>query len=417
MQLTPAQLLAMTEKMISDKQYAEARPLIAALRIAPGMALQARFLEGMIALETGDAKTATHEFREILVQEPGLTRVRLELARALIVSGDLSAADYHLKLAENDGELPPDIARQVRLARNVIRSQRKWQFGFDLGIAPDTNINSATSAETVEANLGPTRLALPLDPSAQAKSGTGITASMFGSLRLPVAKRAALAIDFDAGMVNYDGKQYDDYTVQLAAGPELRTDKETSLTLQGVGLMRWYGGMVSARQAGVKLGLQHEIGKSQRIGLQLDVRHSDSDYGLGYTGWQISGSATYEKVIGKSAIASVSLYRRRDLMELESYASATTGLSLGIGAELPLGINAGLSGGVARSTYDAPQLFFSTEARKDWRYNARAYAGFRKIRVLGFSPSVEYQFQKTDTNYTLYQSTRHRVQFKLARYF
>lgn len=420
MQLTAPQLMAMTEKMIADKQFDEARPLIAALRADPGMQTSARFLDGLIALETGDTATATKEFRAVLAEEPGLTRVRLELARALIAKGDLSAADYHLKLAENDGDLPPDIAREVRSARNVIRGQRKWQFGFDIGIAPDSNINSATSAETVNVNFGPDRLPLTLDEEAKSRSGTGITASMFGNLRLPASASTAIVADLDASMVNYDGKQFDDYSLQLAAGPEFRVSPATRLTLQGVGLMRWYGGNVAARQAGGKATLQFDIATGKRVGLQFDGRHTDSDFGEGYTGWQLGVVATYEQVIGKSAIASLALYGRRDLMKLESHSNGTIGATLGIGAELPLGINAGVSGGVSHARYDAPQPFFAErpdQRRADWRYNARVYAGLRKIRVLGFSPSIEYQFQKVDTNYALYRSNRHRAEFKLARYF
>ena len=72
--------------------------------------------------------------------------------------------------------------------------------------------------------------------------------------------------------------------------------------------------------------------------------------------------------------------------------------------------------------YDEPQYAFTRdiyapESRKDWRYQARAYLGLRKIRVLGFSPSVEYQYSRVQTNYAYYQSARHRAQFKLARYF
>ena len=60
---------------------------------------------------------------------------------------------------------------------------------------------------------------------------------------------------------------------------------------------------------------------------------------------------------------------------------------------------------------------FSTERRQDWRYQARAYAGLRQFRIAGFSPSIEYQFMKVDSNYDLYRSDRHRFHFKLARYF
>jgi len=64
--------------------------------------------------------------------------------------------------------------------------------------------------------------------------------------------------------------------------------------------------------------------------------------------------------------------------------------------------------------YDKPQLVFSTERRRDWRCQARAYPGLRQFRIAGFSPSVEYQFIKVDSTYDLCRSYRHRFQFKLG---
>ncbi len=420
--LSAQQLLTIASRMVMDSKYAEARPLVAALRQAPEMTVPYNFLEGLIALETGDPKAAARRFRQILKDRPGETRVRLELAKALMAQGDMPAADYHLRLAQNDGQLPEEIARAISNARSIIRSKRSWQFGFDFGLAPDTNINSATNAQSVDINFGPDRLPISLDDTARARSGTGLTASTYGSLRLPTSERAAIVIDLDATMVNYKGKQADDYSVQLAAGPEWRLGATTNLTLQGVVLYRWYGGNLAARQFGAKLGLQHDLGPSQRIGLQIDGRHTDSAFGDGFRGWQLGGAATYEHVVAKSAIASASLFARRDVMKLAAFSNTTVGINLGIGGELPLGVNAGISGGVSHARYDEPQYAFtpdilSPESRKDWRYQARVYLGLRKIRVLGFSPSVEYQYSEVKTNYAYYQSTRHRVQFKLARYF
>ena len=142
----------------------------------------------------------------------------------------------------------------------------------------------------------------------------------------------------------------------------------------------------------------------------------------GYRGWQIGGAASFEQVVAKSAIVSAGLFVRRDSMKLNSYSSTTAGFTLGIGGEIPFGINAGVSGGVSRAVYDAPQMFFTPDPanpvqRKDWRYQARVYLGLRKVRVLGFSPSVDYTYSQVSTNYPIYASTRHRVEFKLARYF
>lgn len=153
--LSPAQLLALAERLVVEKKYDEARPFVAALSNAPGLQIQYNFLDGLIALETGDAKTAASRFRTILKDNPTQTRVRLELARALMAQGKFTNADYHLRLAQDDENLPEDIARQISNVRSIIRSNRKWRFGFDIGFAPDSNINSATNAETVDVNFDP----------------------------------------------------------------------------------------------------------------------------------------------------------------------------------------------------------------------------------------------------------------------
>ncbi|HKX77733.1 MAG TPA: surface lipoprotein assembly modifier [Novosphingobium sp.] len=415
--MSAPQLLALAEKLVLERKFDEARPLVAALNAAPGMELPYNFLEGLMAMGTGDAPAAEVRFRTILKDHPGQTRVRLELAKALMMQGKLSGADYQLRLAESDETLPEDVARIISNARSVIRSNRKFRYGFEVGLAPDTNINSATSAETVDVNFGASRVPLELNEDARARSGMGVTADAYASLRLPVSESVSIIADSSVAMVNYAGGDYDDYTAQLAAGPELQLSQATQVSLEAVGLYRWYGGEVAARQYGSRLTLQHDLAPTKRIAFQIDGRRTESDLSSGYTGWQIGANASYEQVIDKSAILSASLYARRDIMELDAYSSKTAGVSLGIGGELPLGINAGLSGGVSYSRYDAPQYVFSFDKRVDWRFNARAYVGLRQIRVAGFSPSVEYRFLKVDSNYDLYASTRHRFEFSLARYF
>lgn len=415
--LAPAQLLALAERLVLEKKFDEARPLVTALQDAPGMALPYHFLEGLIATETGDPKAAVDHFRAILKDHPGQTRVRLELAKALLMQGKLAGADYHLRLAQNDEELPEDIARMISNTRSIIRSNRKLRFGFEFGIAPDTNINSATAAETVDVNFGPVRVPLSLDEKARARSGIGLTASAYAGLRLPAAERLAIVVDADAAMINYEGSDVDDYTLQMAAGPELKLGRRTNVTMQGLGLYRWYGGDIAQRQFGSRLTVQHNLDQASRFAVQIDGRRTESGINEGYNGWQIGGNATYERVIGKSMIASVSVFARREFLDNDAFSNRGGGVAAGIGGELPFGINAGASGSISHARYDEAQPFFSFDSRKDWRYQARAYAGLRQIRVAGFSPSAEYAFIRVASNYDFYRSERHRFEFKLARYF
>ena len=417
LQVTPDQLLAKAESLIHDKNYQAALPLVEALGQVPELQLQQRFLAGFIAIETGDVDGAIQKFRSILDENPGQTRVRLELARAYLMTGKEASADYHFRLAQNDNNLPDEIAQTIRNTRSILRDQRVWRFSFDFGFAPDTNINGATNAETIDINFGPIKLPLQLDENARERSGIGQTAGFSGGIRVKANDRLALLLDADSKIVNYKGEEADDMVIQVAAGPELRIARYASISFQAVGLQRWYGGRLATREYGGRLAYQQALSEGQRLGIELDARRTDSQLSDAYSGWQLGANATYEHLVGKSLIASASVFARRDLLNADGFSSFNYGVNLGIGGELPLGLNAGISASVSRSEFDAPLLLYSTEKRQDWRGFARAYVGSRKIKFLGFSPSIDYNYSRVDSNYGLYEMNRHRVNFKFARYF
>ncbi|VWX59923.1 surface lipoprotein assembly modifier [Sphingorhabdus sp. 109] len=417
LRITPQQLLAQAEALVQQRNYQAALPLVDALGQVPELQMQQQFLAGYIAIETGDLKGAIRKFRSILDENPGQTRVRLELARAYLLTGKEASADYHFRLAQNDENLPDEIARTIRNTRSILRDKRIWRFSFDFGFAPDSNINGATDAESIDINFGPIKLPLQLDDSARERSGIGQTAGFSGGVRVKASDRLALLFDADSKIVNYKGKASDDIVIQVAAGPELRIARYSSVSLQAVGLQRWYGGRLATREYGGRVGYQQALSEGQRVGVELDARRTESQLSNSYSGWQLGANATYEHLVGKSLIASASLFARRDLLNADGFSSVNYGVNLGLGGELPLGLNAGVSASVSRSEFDAPLLLYSTEKRQDWRGFARAYMGSRKIRFLGFSPSVDYVYSRVDSNYDLYEMSRHRVNFKFARYF
>lgn len=415
--LTAAQLLKKTQEFVEKKDYAHALPMAQALGQAPGYEFESRYLIGFIAVESGDLNTAEAQFRAILERNPKQTRVRLELGRVMLMKGKNSAADYHFRLAAEDKDLPPEIAKTVRNIRSVLRDKRIWRFNFNLGLAPDSNINSATSAETVNINFGPFELPLTLDPNARKKSGIGQTGGFSAGLRLKASDKVAVLIDSDARFVNYEGKFADDVQIQFAAGPELKINNTSSVSVQGLAEQRWYGGRVANRDFGGRLGYQLVLDAGQRIGVEIDGRNTQSHFSSAYSGWLVGGNVTYERIVGGTFIASASAFGRKDMLESEAYSNHSYGVSVGIGGELPFGINGGIMGSVSRAKFDAPQYIYSNDPRDDLRFFGRATLGMRSLSLMGFSPSVEYNFTRVDSNYEIYDSTRHRVNFKLARYF
>jgi outer membrane protein len=415
--LTSKQLLDHASTLVKARRFDEAQPVIAALAQAPGLAMETHFLRGYIAVERGELQSAVAHFRASLAVDPKQTRVRLELARAMMLQGQDAGASYHFRLAAEDKALTPEIRATVQAQRGILRDRRPWRVTTEFGFAPDTNINSGTSAESVDVVVGNFTIPLELDANARARSGIGQTMGLSAGYRWRLDDRLSLQFDLDGQGVNYKGTEVDDYTVQLAAGPELRLSEATTLSVQGMGLQRWFGGTHAATQFGIRTTVQHTIGDAQRIGLSLDARHTASGFQPGFSGWTYAAYASYERIVARSLIASANLFARADRLGEKAYSSTEFGLSLGIGGELAHGINAGVVATASRASYQAPMLAFSTAPRGDWRASGRIYAGLRSLRVFGFSPSVAYTYTLNASSLPLYDSRRSRFAFNLARYF
>lgn len=412
---TPAQLLSRTERLIDLREFALAKTLATALGEDPAYKFRSQFLLGYIAVETGDLPTAVKEFRAALVAQPGATRVRLELARALMLQGKDAAASYHYRLAQRADDLPPEIRATVNSSLAQLRDRKPWALNVEVALVPDSNITGGTRSPTVDIDVGGGKLPFTLGGNAVARSGLGQSARAVGTYRTGMGKHGFVT-DAEISGINYQGKSVDDYGTQLAFGPDIRT-KSTVAYLQGVTAFRWYGGTLATKQAGARAAVQVTRDKGDRIGFSIDARHSKSMINTDYDGWTGGVFATYERVVAKSFIFSGSAFARTDRLRERAYSSNEYGLSLGVGGELPHGINAGVSATVSRARFLAPMLAFSPEPRHDWRYAGRAYVGVRSVRFLGFSPSVTYNYSRNDSSLTLYQSTRSRFSFALARYF
>ena len=88
-----------------------------------------------------------------------------------------------------------------------------------------------------------------------------------------------------------------------------------------------------------------------------------------------------------------------------------------IGGELPRGFNVGASLGVSRAIFDAPLPIFDVKPRRDNRLVVRTTLGNRKVRVLGFSPQVNWTYNRIESSIGLYSINRNRFELTLARYF
>jgi hypothetical protein len=415
--LTPTQLLGAAERLVAEGRYAEAKPLVDVLRQAPGLKLQSAFLSGLIASRTGDYASAADQFMAILANDPRQTRVRLELAQAFIALKKTASADRQLRIAQQDADLPQQVARTIRTARDTIRSGRAWRLDVNVGLAPDTNINNATSVKSVTLLLGNAAYSADLNEDAKATSGLGATAQLSTGLRLPISDKISVLAELDANGTNYSGNQFDDFAVQSATGAEYRLTSTNSASFEGTYARRWYGGRSITQQFGARLGGQMTLGRADRLGFQIDVRRNQAFFDSGYDGWQGGVYGTFEHALTRTIVASMGPFVRREWLHENAFSSKEVGGNVGIGGELPRGFNVGASVGVSRATFDAAIPLFDLKPRLDNRAVFRATVGNRILRFHGFSPQVNWTYNRISSSLGLYSIRRSRFEVTLARYF
>ena len=293
-----------------------ARPSVAALLVASGLPvaptrarlraatasrrfdaeIQRDFVDGMTGYAARDYRHAEDMFRRDSRSRPRLLRVRLELARTLFMEKKDEQADYQFRLAAA-AHPAALVARNIVRFREAIRARRSWRFNFNIGLAPDSNINSATDKESVDIY----GLPFQLDPGARARSGTGLFFGGDASLRLNRFGKVPIYLGAYGRWTRYRDHRFDDDYAGAEAGPELRL-AGGRLRATATGLMRWYGKRPLVSSFGGHLDYDKLVGNKWNVGGSFLVRHNDYARRRDVDGWDAEVRASANRPLGLTTI-------------------------------------------------------------------------------------------------------------------
>ena len=124
-------------------------------------------------------------FHTLLIADPRLLRVRLELARAFYFKGEDELARRHFEHVLVGG-VPEPVTANVQDFLNEIRARERWRFNLGFALAPDSNIGSASAERTIFIRLGGFELPFPPRPAG---------ADHLGHRRLGVGRRGVSGAD------------------------------------------------------------------------------------------------------------------------------------------------------------------------------------------------------------------------------
>jgi hypothetical protein len=409
--LSAPELFAMADGARAAGRTADALAMYDALARDPDpeVRAEARFRKGMLLAGLKRYREAAISFRALLDEKPNAARVRLELARVLALMKDDKAARRELRQAQASG-LPEDVAVAVDQFAAALRSRRPYGGSFEIAFAPDTNVNRATGARTLDTVIAP----LILSEDARARSGLGIKAGGQAYLRVPLRPGLSFFPRVSGVGRFYRASRFDDASVSMLAGLEWQGKKNRLTGSVGPG-WRWYGMAPYADTQTVSADWIHAAGRTTQIVTSAAAsrvryhRNRLQDGGLFDLGLSI------EHAFAGGSGGTLTLSANRQTARDPGYATASGGVSLLGWKELGR-MTLYLSGGVTRTEGDARLILF-TDRRREWLYQAAAGTTFRRITFRGLAPTLRLTFERNRSTVGIYDYRRFAAEVGVTRAF
>jgi outer membrane protein len=371
------------------------------------------FLRGTLAVAQGRYDDGITAFRELLARDPKLNRVRLDLAQAYFLNGDDRAAEFHFRAALAQG-VPSEVRRNVERYLIQIRDRSRWDIVTSLALAPDTNINTATSAESIDV------FGLPflLDPSAQGRSGVGVTAGFGVADRWPINSSWKLRTAASAVGTAYGASQFNDYKFDAEIGPALQLTEQVEVSVLTTTSRRWFGNDELLSGIGTRIEAVHTINPRWQVAgaVGWENRAFVSAYAP-YSGPVYATSFTVAHAINatSSALGFTAVVRedtRDPSVRAWQYIGGATINRENLWGRfaLQLGVQAALI------RYDEPSFLF-TKARRETQLEYRIGFSHAAFDVWGFTPVVSLIRTDRYANIALYSYHRTRAEIGLRRIF
>lgn len=410
-QLSAAELFALADAALAKGDFNTVEAIYHALLGDPDQKIrsEARFRLGMVFERRGRLTQAAVLFRQILDEEAGAQRVRLELARVLDQIGDEAGARKALREAQAGG-LPPDIARLVDRYSDALRAQKPLGASLEVALAPDSNINRATRSDTLKTVIGD----FTLDEDARQRSGIGIAIQGQVYERLRLAHRTNLLARMTGAGRLYGQGAFNDVLLGISAGPEFHFGADR-LTAEIGANWRWFGGTPYSTTTTATLNYFHPLDRQSQLRAFVAFGIVDNRRSRLQDGRSHALSLSYERALSNRAGIALTLSGDRQDLRDPGYSTTSGNLTL-------LGYRdngaATFVGTISYSRLEADaRLAILPRRRIDNFYRASFAMTYRGLRIASFSPLVRISVEHNRSSMELYSYRRIRTDFGIARAF
>ena len=356
--------------------------------------------------------------RRLLVNEPGLVRVRLELARAFFLKGEDTLATQHFEQVLA-GEPPAPVVFNVNRFLAQMRARKRWSVRVGVALAPDSNVGASSRERTILLDTPLGRLPFTLNEDNAPKSGVGILVWAGGEYQYPLEDRWRLRAGADISRREYRSGEFDQMTVSGHVGPRWLIGRASEASLLASVRQHWLSDEAEFRDLGIRVEGRHRLNRRMTASLnasrherRYDERtHLDgplTDISAG-VGWVATPTVRIDAAAGWGS--------QRTERERERH--TWRWVRLGVTAHLPWGFTVGGAGTLRWTDYPADWSPFVLGGgpRRDLVRSFRLNAYNRGFTLAGFSPQISLVQEQRTSNAQLHDYKRLYGELRFVRLF
>ena len=368
------------------------------------------FMQAMIKHERGNLEDAIRIYREVLANDPKLTAVRAELARALYDNKEDRSAAHHLFLLRASAP-NTNAQRTFDAAINAIEARKTWSFNVWGSIAPSTNFNNGTSLEVI--NVG--GLDFEVGNQARGKSGIGFRGGGNIGYNLRLKKDLSLIVSNGTNLVQYDGIRFDQTSLNQTALLRWRKPKY-SVAFGAVATQGWYGGDEFVWSAGPQAIISYLVTPKAQFYTQLKHVWNRYDAATYLDGSTSSATTELKYAFSDTTLLFAKAGFGRTETQRDHLDNWNGNGGAGLHHELPWGLTGFAEAHVNYSVSDGNYPLLG-ERRQQTRATGRMSVTKRDFYWRGLAPQLEYTYTRNFSNDALSRYDSHGLALTVTRAF
>lgn len=382
---------------------------------------QLEFVAAQLFMQEKNYEQAAAIYRRMLVKNPSLTRVRLELGYAYFMLKEDDKARYNLRLTLTDKTLPPNVRQQVLNLLEIIRKRKSWGIYVSIGMSPDTNINMVSGRRMSCINFMGTPICHELD-NVEKDIGFQGFASLEYIYKFTDSWGIKSRLTLDA--LDYKDDTYSFWGIGGSLGPRYVSNHgEYSI---GVTYRQQYNdehryNHTKGLYADMSMDLSNRLYLYGRLAYNK-IEYNPYLYQM-YDSNNYSGYARLAYSLNNHSYMtlSASLAYDNSKYKWNSYLRQTYGI--GYGRELPWGFMIYAEPNISFVHYQDKRYFINGLGgmeewkRRDTTYGIYVSLSSKLLRIYNITPTINYIYNKRISNVFNYEYERNRFEIGISRSF